>query len=188
MKELFERLRERWERLTPRERRLMLILGVTFVACVVLGLSYLVRDGLADIERDNAKAREAIEAMADFRSSRDERRASAAKQVEIPAEAVGLETYLKNIAQGLQIEIPGYARQPERKRGHFRELSVKIEIEGVTLSQLGRFLEVIETRNPAVVVTELSVDHNFREDELLDADIVVATFEQRGKGSDEDDE
>ncbi|HET6611062.1 MAG TPA: type II secretion system protein GspM [Kofleriaceae bacterium] len=192
MKDLIERLRERWERLAPRERRLMMILGITFVACLVLGLSFLVRDGLADIERKNATARDAIKAMAHYRTAQAETKATA-KKVAIPDEAVVLETYLKDIAQGFEIEIPGYARQPERKHGAFRELAVKIEIEGVNLSQLGAFLEAIETRNPVVVVTELSIDHNFRDDELLDADIVVATYEKAGKRdkkkhSDDDDE
>jgi len=185
---VFEALQDRWEHMTPRERRLMALLGVAFVVCVFAFVGMMIQGGLDDIEAENELRRDALAALAKHR--REQLRPKDGPQVEIRKEAVDLPTYLDGIAREVGIEIPNYNPQPTDARGAFNVISTNIDVRDVTVDELSSFLEKVETRDRTVVITSLSIERSFRkEDELRRAAMTVTTYERakkkQGEGKDE---
>lgn len=178
-----EGIRERWERITPRERGLVLLLGVTVVGLLLSWVGYTIRDGLAAIEKKNDRARSALSALAQYRLSDAEAKDSA-PQVKIGTEPVELEEYLEKISTDVGIKIPGYSSRPDVAKGGYMEKSTQIEVRGLTILELKDLLEKIESQSKVVVITELQIKRHFREQEKLDVELVVATYYQK---SDEDE-
>jgi len=81
---MFDRLRERWERLGPRERRMASLLGVVLVAVAVLYAVFTIQDGLAELARHNDDTRAVLTTIA---SRRDELMEAKSKQGEVVVEA-----------------------------------------------------------------------------------------------------
>ena len=53
-------LRDKWERLSQRERTMVGAMGVTFVIMVTLIVGFLITDGLSSMEERNADMRQAL--------------------------------------------------------------------------------------------------------------------------------
>jgi hypothetical protein len=174
----FEGLRDRWEHMAPRERTLLRLLAVTFVVCAFGFVGFMIRDGLRSIEGRNQEMRDALEAIQQHRARETD--AVATPQVEIPAKAPSLATYLEEIAAEIKVTIPNYDEQPAQVRGGYRHLSMNISLANVDLYQLGQFMELVETRKPAFVITNLHVEgKSFREpDKLKKATMTVTTYEK----------
>jgi Tfp pilus assembly protein PilO len=171
-----DQLRDRWEHLGPRERRMVAILGGTLVVCLLAWTWLTIRGGLADIERANELRREALAALQKHRIAEAERAGEV--KVEIPAEAVRLEKYLEDVAKEVGLNIPEFKRRNPLEKGKFTELSTQIEMNGVTIQELKDFLEKVETRSQVVVVSELEIKRSFREQDKLDVDMIVSTYQK----------
>lgn len=184
---IVDRLRDRWEHLAPRERTLIMALGATAVVCVALLFAFLIRDGLSSIEARNDERREAISALQQYRAAEARLSASSRPAVEIPEEALELETYLQRIANQTGVRIPGYSSQRPETEGPYRRVSTRIELEAVSMYDLVEFLERVETESELVVIWRMNIKQNFRDNEALDVDMIVSTFERAGPSDDEGD-
>jgi general secretion pathway protein M len=179
-----DRLRERWERITPRERRLVTLLGVTAVVLVLFWVWMTIAGGLDDIEARNDKKREALKSLARFRADKAAGAGeTAAPKVDIPDAPIDLESYLERIGKEVGVEIPGYNGLPEAPKGDYQQVSTKIDVRGVDIVQLKDLLYKIESGGGgAVVVDELRIKREFREEGKLEATIVVSTYYRKGGG------
>ena len=183
-----DRLRDRWEHLAPRERTLIMALGATAAVCVALFVAFLIRDGLSSIEDRNDERRDALTALGQYRVAEAKLAASSAPDVQIPDEAIELETYLQRIANQTGVRIPGYSSQRPETSGAVRRVSTKIELESVSMYDLVEFLEMVETESDVVVIWRMNVKQNFRDNEVLDVDMTVSTFERPGVSDGNGDE
>ncbi len=174
-----DKLRDKWERISPREQLLVGLLGSSAVVIVLLWVAFTIRDGINGIELKNQRTRDALGALDRWRDDADSRRPTGPKVV-IGKEAVDLTAYLDKIAEEVGLTIPGYTRRPPATKGKYTELSTRIAIRGVTVGELKDFLERVEGNNKLVVILDLQVKHNFRSrgGEKLDLDMVVATYKQ----------
>jgi hypothetical protein len=173
-----EGIQDRWERITPRERGLVILLGLTMVGLLLTWVGYTIRDGLAGREKRNEAARSALEALAEYRTNAAQV-SGTGPTVKIPEEAVELEEYLEKISTDVGIKIPGYSSRPGAAKGKFMEKSTKIEINGLSILELKDLLEKIESESKLVVITELHIKRHFRDHDKLDVDLVVATYYQK---------
>jgi hypothetical protein len=175
----FEGLRDRWENMAPREKRLVIALGVTAVVCVFGFIGLQIRGGLADLEEKNGQTRYALrlidehqdEIFAKKNSPEDPERL-------IPETAQPLTTYLDGIATQVGVTIPEQSERPAQVRGKFHELSVDIKLRGVTLDQLARFLKLVETSGQAVVTQRLYVKPYVSAHDKLDVELTIAAYEK----------
>ena len=174
-----EQLRDKWDRITPREQLLVGVLGASAVVIALLWVAFTIRDGLDAIETKNQRTRDALGALDRWRVDADKKKPSGPKVV-IGKDAVNLTSYLDKIAEEVGLTIPGYTRRPPATKGKYTELSTRISIRGVTVQELKDFLERVEGKNKLVVIIDLQVKHNFRSrtGEKLDLDLVVATYKQ----------
>lgn len=182
-----EELRDRWENLSERERRLVIALGISFVFVLLAWTGLRIGDGLHAIEKRNARMRKALSALHQYRMSDTQQPSQ--PEVEIGKEPVRLETYLSGVADEVGIKIPGFNPLPATTRDDFTETSTRIEIRDLTIVQLKDFLEKVESKSRVVVVKSLNVRRHFRDKDKLDVNMVVSTYskaasegEGEGKG------
>lgn len=175
---MFDRLRERWERLGPRERRMAALLGVALVAVGVLYAVFTIQDGLAELERHNEDTRAVLTTIA---SRRDELMQAKSKQGEVVAmigeEPTPLATYMDKVAGEVGVQIRARTPKPVVQKGKFHEHQTQITLFDITLDQLAKFLRGIETQSPIVVTQRMNIRRSSLTKEKLDkVDLTVATY------------
>lgn len=187
MAKLSDNLRERWDRITPRERTMVIALAGTAVFLIGYFVATTISGGLDTIDRKNDKTREALAALHEYRLRQAQGAESERPQVPIGNQPVELESFLEKVAKDVGVEVPGYSPRPETEVGRFTEVATKFDVRGVTILQLKDLLQAIETQKQGrVVITDLTVKRQFREQEKLDIELTVATYYEKGAEGDAD--
>lgn len=183
---LREQWQVRWDGLTERERRMVSILGVTFVVVILIWVGLRINDGLGAIEKENADARRALATLQTYRMN--EGNQSSEPAVVLSDKPVRLETYLSGIADEVGVKIPAFHPLAPTSRDDFTENSTKIEIRDLSINQLKEFLEKVESKSQTVVIKSLNVQRHFRDKEKLNVNLVVSSFSKAASEEGEDAE
>ncbi len=181
-----ERLRDRWEQISPREQRLILALGITFVVVVLFLLGRGITGGLDTLNEKNQEARATLRVLHDYRQNQGSS-AGEAQEVKLPDEPVKLQSYLEGIAGEVGISIPGFNPQADATKEGVVTASTRFQIRGISLQQLTDFLEKVESKSPHVVVQSLDIKRDFREKQKLDIDMHVTTYANAKKVEEAED-
>jgi len=169
-------LRDKWDGITPRERMLVVLLGVSFVVTILLWVGLSINDKLDAMDSQNAKMRRALAVLADYRV-RGRATAAPGPVANIGAEPVKLESYLDKAAEKVGIHVTTYKpRTPQLKPNGFTTHTVSLDVNGLTIEQVKNFLEAIENDNKLVVVSSLTVKRSFSDREKLDLKMEVSTY------------
>ncbi len=178
-------LRDKWERLSQRERTMVGAMGITFILMVTLIVGFLITDGLSSMEERNADMRQALR---DLDTQRDKyllmKSKMAQMETRLGTQPVQLQGYVENAAKEAGVEISDATdRQAVAAGKKFIERTVDLHLKPATLDQLTKFMKAIETGRSLVVVKELSVRTRDDKHEQLDTDMAVSTYERdTGKG------
>jgi type II secretory pathway component PulM len=175
MAAFIDTVRDRWEGISPRERKMVVLLGVSFVVIVVLYLALSIRDGLIALETRNARMRRALVVLTDLKA-RGEVQSADDPAAAIGAEPVKLESYLTRAAEKVGLTIPQYNPRPVVTKNGFVTHAGQVELRDLTVAQVKALLEAIETDSKVVVVTSIALSRNFRDKEKLDLKLEVATY------------
>jgi hypothetical protein len=178
--ERLQALRDKWERLSQRERTMVGALGVTFVIMVTLIVGFLITDGLATLEERNSDMRQALRDLDTQRESYLKLRAKS-QQIEarLGATPVQLGGYLEAASKEAGITIGDSNDRAATPAGkNFVERAVDLHLHGVTLDQLVKFLKAIETGRNLVVVTQLRITTRDDKHQQLDVDMSVSTYQR----------
>jgi type II secretory pathway component PulM len=172
-----DNLRDRWDRITPRERRLVLALAGSAVLLILWWVASTISGGLDQLETKNDKTRKVLSSLHDFRVRRALGAVPDKPQVKVGETPVELESYLEKIAKEVGITIPSYNPRPESTKGRFTEVATRFDVRGLTIQELKDLLQAIESgQGGRVIVSDLQIKRQFREQEKLDVDLVVSTF------------
>lgn len=183
-----DRARDFWDRISPRERKLVVLLGFGVPLALTIWLGLSIRDGLIDMEDRNDRMREAREVIARLKAKGPQ--AAPTDEVPIPAEPIGLETYVSKAAEKGQLKFKGSIETRKATRNGFTTTTVTCALDDITTDQLKSFLAEVETGNKTVVVTHLDVKRDFRDKKKLDASFEISTYSKAppaGAGSAEAD-
>jgi Tfp pilus assembly protein PilO len=170
----FDQVRDKWESITPRERRMVLLLGVSFVLIMIIYVSLQIRDGMNAIDTRNQRARTALQRLTQFKASAQT--AASPDAPVIPDEAVKLESYLFGAAAAAKVTIPGVNARPPVAKGKFITHSATVEVREVSLTDIKNFLEAVEGQSRVVQVSSMQLRRNFRDKEKLDLNVEVVTW------------
>lgn len=175
-----DQIRDKWESITPRERRMVVVLGVSTVLILIIYVALEIRDGLASLEAKNAKARRALAALTAYKAQ-----AQTATPVDDPVKLIGatevkLETYIWDAAAKAKVTVPAVNSRTPAAKGGFIAHAASVELREATLTQIKDFLEAIETDSRIVKVSSLQLRRNFRDKEKLDLNIDVVTWSKAG--------
>jgi type II secretory pathway component PulM len=174
-----QKLRDRWERLSSRERTMVAAMGVTFVLMVTLIVGFVITDGLSTFEEKNSDMRQALK---DLDTKRQGYLAAKNKLQQLEARIgrnpIQLGGYLEQAAKESGVEIPeSNERQPTPAGKQYIEKSIELRLRAVKLDSLGKFLKKVETGPNLVVVTALNVRTRDDKHQDLDVEMTVSTYE-----------
>ena len=170
-----ERARDFWDRISPRERRLVVIAAVAVPLTVALWLGLAIQDGLTAKEKRVEKMRKALVVLADLQARGPSTPTDDVVDT-MGVEPISLDTYLTNAATKAGFTLRGTTpRNPVTKNG-FVTNSVSCQVSDLSIEELKAFLQEIESGSKVVVVTRLDVRRDFKAKDKLDATLEVSTY------------
>jgi hypothetical protein len=170
---LSDRARDFWDRISPRERAMVVVLSVAVPLGLALWLGFSIRDGLVSMEKRNDQTREALDIVEKFKLNGnvvDE------PQIKIPDVPIPLETYVSKAADKGGLKLKGSIETRTAKKNGFVTTTVAVALDDVSTDQLRMFLQEIEQGEKVVAVTHLDVKRDWRDKKKLDATLEISTY------------
>jgi hypothetical protein len=186
MSTVSDRARDFFDRISPRERRLVVIAAIAVPLTIVVWLGLAIHDGLVNMEARNDKMRKALVVLDDLKA-----RGPAQPADDVVAtmgvDPVSLDTYLTNAAQKAGFTLKGTTPRNAVTRNGFVTNSVSCSVSDLSIDQFKKFLQEVETASKVVVVTRIDLRRDFKSKEKLDATLEVSTYSKepppKGEGS-----
>ncbi|HSZ83313.1 MAG TPA: hypothetical protein VLA14_13580 [Polyangia bacterium] len=168
-----------WERLAPRQRRLLVVFVATSLSLLTILGTWWVFSSISDLEDDNADIREALVAIAKHRDEYlDAKSRSAAQEARIGVDPPQLTGDIEAAAREENVQIAESSERPTSPAGRrYIEHDVDIKIREVDLQSLTKFLRRLETAPRLVVFTRLAIKKRFSDDKL-DVEATATAFER----------
>ena len=176
-----ERARDFWDRISPRERRMVVVLGVCLPVILAIWLGLNIHDGLVAKEAKNDEIRRALVVLADLKARGPDSAPSDDVVATMGTEPLSLDTYLTNAAQKAGFTLRGTQQKTPVTRNGFVTTSVSCDVSDLPIDQLRKFLQEIETGSKVVVITKLDVRRDFKDHEKLDGKLEVTTYSKEPK-------
>lgn len=169
-----------WNRMAPRERRLISILSGVFVLFCVLVTGYLIWDWRSDITEANEKMREALALIAkEGDAYRDAKSRVSSVEARIGVEAPQLAGDLEAAAKEAGFQIPETVERPTAPAGkHYLEHSLEVKLRKVDLKSLATFLNKVETGRRLILITRMQIRRSFGDADKLDVELTAAAYER----------
>lgn len=175
MSAISDRARDFWDRISPRERRLVVIGAIAAPLTLALWLGLEITDGLDAMAHRNDRMRKALDALVDLRA-RGKVQNEAADDIVWTTEPLSLDTYLDKAAQKAQYQLKGTSPHTPVTRNGFVTNSVTATLDDITMEQLKNFLMEVEMGSRVVAVTHLEMRRDFRQRDKLDVNLEVSTY------------
>ncbi len=172
----FDKVRDKWQAISPREQRMVVLLGVSFVLVMIIYVSLQIRDGLNRLEVKNAKSRKALHTLTSYKAQARSTVTGDDPSKLIGPEAVKLESYIYKAGEKANVTVPGVNTRGPSPKGSFIAHAATVEIRELNITQIKDFLEAIETENKIVLVSSVQIRRNFRDKEKLDLNLEVVTW------------
>jgi hypothetical protein len=173
-----DKARDFWDRISPRERRLVVLAGIAAPLTLAIWLGLAIHDGLGAMEDRNERSRKALEVLSDLRA-RGHTQASGEQDVvaTMGTEPLSLDTYVANAAKKAKFELKGSInpRTPQTRNGFVTNTST-LSLDKITIEQFKDFLYAIENDSKVVAITHLDIRKDFRDKEKLDVNVEVSTY------------
>ena len=185
MLSFLESLREYWEKLSDRERRMLSLMGSAVLSLVVFAAVWTTSAAVSEVEEERDAIRgvlAAIDRASDLLAKREaERRAMDARyQIKTPALAAFVESKAKE--QGL--EVRNSFEEPEKTVNGYRKQGVRVGLSGVSLRPVMHLLASIEQEASPLAIERLVIDH-YTPGDSYKVDIGVTAFDApKKKGGD----
>jgi hypothetical protein len=168
-----------WDRLAPRQRRLLVVFVATAGGLATILGTYLVFSNISDLEDDNAAIREALKVIATNRDIYlDAKSRGAQQEARIGNDPPQLTGDIEVAAREETVQIAESSERPTTPAGRrYVEHDVDIKIREVDLQSLTKFLRRLETEPRLVFFTRLAIKKRFS-DEKLDVEATATAFER----------
>jgi hypothetical protein len=177
MSAITDKARDFWDRISPRERRLVVILGIAAPITIAIWLGLSIRDGLVDMEHRNDRTRKALNVLTDLRSRGETGGPKSDDAVAMMGtEPLSLPTYLDNAAKKAQFTLKSTTPHPAVTRNGFVTNSVSCSLDDLSIEQLKTFLMEVEMGSKVVAVTHIDLRRDFRSKEKLDVNLEISTY------------
>lgn len=173
-------IRDRLDKLEPRERKLLGLLGVVFGAMLLFLAPMLLRSSLDERREENAALRDAIAAVKEGRATVRERTARReAILARYANKAPALAGLLEKAAREQNLEIPESQDRPEIPHGkNYVERSTVIRLRKTTMLQLAKMLETLEQQNMPLSIGRLNIRKRGGEHDSYDVEIGLSAFDR----------
>jgi type II secretory pathway component PulM len=175
MSTISDKARDFWDRISPRERGLVVVAAIAVPLTIIVWLALSITDGLTSMEARNDKMRKALVVLEDMKA-RGPAQASDDVVATMGVEPLSLDTYLSSAAQKAGFTLKGTTPRNPVTRNGFVTNSVSCQISDLTIEQFKKFLQEVESGSKVVMVTRLDIRRDFKTKEKLDATLEVSTY------------
>ncbi|HVU03123.1 MAG TPA: type II secretion system protein GspM [Polyangiaceae bacterium] len=174
-------LRERFERMEPREQKLVGIMGAILVVMLVLLVPVVLAATTASRKHENEAIRDVMSAIAAARPDLEKADAQKARIVaRYGRPAPPLAGFLEQAASAHGIEIPESQDRPPvpHSNKRYEERQTKIELQKVGMRNLSLFFEAIENSGYPVRVSGISLRKRPEQDSW-DVTVQISAFDRK---------
>jgi Type II secretion system (T2SS), protein M len=176
-----DNVRQSWDNLSERERRLLSALGGVFAALVVFGSVYTATSALSEVEEDRDAIRLVladIDRSAELLAKRDaERKAIDAR---FSHKAPALAAYLEGRAKDEGIEVRNVDEEQAKTTGIYRRQAVRANFANVPLRPVVHLLTSIAEEAAPLSVERLVIEH-YAAGDSYKIDMGLASYEKQAK-------
>jgi general secretion pathway protein M len=174
------RLREWFDKLAPRERRMMGVLGLAFTLFLLFLIPLGVSLALGSRREANRSLREAIHSV---KNAREEVQKRQAKREAIVARyanrAPALAGVMEKAARDNKLDLLETADRPEVPHGkRYNERTTVGRLRKTTMLQLAKMLEQIELLHMPISVSRLNIRRRGGEHDSYDVELGVSAFDR----------
>ena len=184
MWEWTESLRESWEKLSDRERRLLSISGAVVVLVIAFAGVWTTTSALAEVEEERDAIRLVladIDRSADQLAKRDAERRAVEERYRNKAPA--LEAYIESRAKDEGLEVRQGAEEQEKIINGYRRQSVRMSFANVALRPIMHLLTSIAEEPSPLAIERLVIEH-YSAGDSYKVDVNVSSYEApTGKAS-----
>lgn len=174
-------LRERFEKLEPRERRLLTILGSILGVVLLLALPIYVVKTVSDKRAENEQLRVLVDSIYEARAAIGERKAkhdTLLARYGRPAPA--LAGFIEEAARANNIGAAESQDRPEAPHGkRYTERMTVVKMHKVGMLALAKMLEKIEQSGFAVVISKLNIKPRSGEADSYEVELGVSAFDRK---------
>jgi hypothetical protein len=175
MSSISDKARDFWDRISPRERTLVVVAAIAVPLTIIVWLALSIHDGLTAMEARNDKTRKALVVLEDMKA-RGTQQQSDDVVATMGVEPISLDTYLSSAAQKAGFTLRGTTPRNPVPRNGFVTNSVSCQVSDLSIEQFKKFLQEVETGSKTVLVTRLDVRRDFKNKEMIDATLEVSTY------------
>ena len=186
MSAITDRARDFWDRISPRERNLVVLLAIATPLLLAFWLGSAIHDGLDSMEHRNDRTRKALAAVETMRAKGETKPTTDDALAAMTTEPLSLPTYITNAAQQAKFDFKSsISSQRSQSKAGFVTGSASVNVDKLDIEQLKDFLNALESNSKVVSITKLEIDRDFRDKDKLRAEIEVSTYSREPKaGSD----
>jgi len=182
-------VRQRLERLAPRELRLLRILILCVIGFVLILMPLGTRALLKSREEQSDQLRSAIDEL--IASQPALVKADAAREAVLARyarQAPPLAGFLDAKARESGIEIPESQDRPTVPHGkRYEERAISIQLRKVGLANFSKMLEKIEQAGYPIVISKLDIRKRLAEPDSYDVELVVSAYDRKETAKKEGD-
>lgn len=173
-------LRERFEQLEERERKLLVLFLGVVTAMVLIMMPLFLAMSVGAQEDDNERVREIIQQIQDERATLSRRQADVQRvERRYSRPAPALAGFLAQTADQIGVEIPETQDRSTVPHGKtFKERVTKIRLRSVGMLKLAKFMDRIENSGYAVSISKLNIKKRGTKPDEFDAEMEVSAFDR----------
>ncbi len=178
-----DRMRQSWEDLNDRERRMLSIMALALAAVALLAPPVWLTMRNTDIEAENAELRGVLERLASQRTKlmrlADERQAADKLYLN---KTPSLGSFLEAQAKKQGVTLQEVTDQPEKDQGHYLRRSVTVSLPQVGLTPVINLLSSIVESGHPVAVDHIQIDH-FQPGDQYNVKLGILTYDKQAVAS-----
>jgi general secretion pathway protein M len=176
-------LREAWEKLSDRERKMLSIMGAAILALTTFAVVWTTTSALAEVEEERDAIRGVladIDRASEILAKREAERRAFEDRYKNRAPALAAHVESKAKEEGL--EVRQVVEDPEKVAGGYRRQSVRVSFSGVQLRPIMHLLASIDDERSAIAIEKIVIEH-YSPGDNFKVDLGIAAYEPIKKSS-----
>lgn len=182
MPTFLDSIRDYWEKLSDRERRMLSIMGAVALTLIVFAVVWTTSSAVAEVKEERDQIRSVladIDRASDLLARRQAERQAIEARYQIKAPA--LAAYLESKAKEQGLEVRQVAEDPEKEVNGYKRQSVRASLTGVSLRPFMHLLVAIEQEPSPVAIERVVIEH-YAPGDSYKVDVGVSAFDAPAKG------
>jgi general secretion pathway protein M len=174
---MFDSLRESWDKLSDRERRMLSIMGGVVVTMIVFVVVWTTTTSLAEVQDERDAIRTVLSDIDRAGAILDKRVAERhAIEERYRNRAPALAAYVEGKAKEEGLEVRQVVEDPEKVAGGYRRQSVRVSFAGVSLRPIMHLLADIDDERSPIAVERILIEH-YSQGDSYKVDLGIASYE-----------